>query len=47
MAQSDNSKASAAATKAAEKMWGNFTKAATICGVVTAVVLIMMAVFLV
>lgn len=47
MAQTNNSKASAAAVKDAQNYWNNFTKATTICGVAIAVVLVLMAVFLV
>ena len=47
MAQTDNSKASAEAIKSANAMWANFLKISTICGGVTVVVLILMALFLV
>lgn len=47
MADMDNTKASTAAVKDAQNMWENFTKISMICGVVSAVVLILMAITLV
>ena len=46
MAQADNSKASASAIKQAQTNWNNFAKAASVCGGVTVVVLVLMALFL-
>lgn len=47
MAQLDNTKASPAAVKEATTLWENFVKIATVCGAVSAVVLILMALILV
>jgi hypothetical protein len=47
MAQNDNSKASPTAIKEAQGNWNNFLKAASVCGGITVVILVLMAVFLV
>lgn len=47
MAKHETPQSSQAANKDASRMWDNFLKASTICGGGVAVILILMAIFLV